>query len=77
MKMQFNSKKRLIIFVPLLFIGLTITPIIVHINAELEESQSNIETMTFFQEFSKPYIEEDGEYINLNVKEANSWTKRS
>ena len=77
MKMNNNIKKRFAIAIIILFIGLTITPGIVHTLADAGESQISNETITFFQEFSHPLIEDDEEYISVKVKEADSWTVKA
>ncbi len=67
-------KKKITIGIIVLFIGATIMPNIIHTSANELKMKENTEIIVFFQEFSTPSIEHDGDQIIVNVKESNSFT---
>ncbi len=69
-----KCRKKIVFGMIILFIGLGVSPGIIHTVAEnIEEMQYDGEMITFFQNFSPPVLTEDGEYIKVNVQEANSF----
>jgi len=60
----------------LLTIGLIIAPTITQTIAKEEQTQTkNYETITIVQSFTKPTIQENNEYLTIQIKEAESQTK--
>lgn len=76
MKKKNSVKKKFVFEIIVLLVSLVIVPSIVHTAAVQGKSQSSSRTITFFQEFSSPIIEEDEEYVKIYVNEAESCVTR-
>ena len=59
----------------ILFIGLAVSPGIIHTAAaNVEKSQPSSEIITFIQDFSTPIIIENEQYVRINLEETNSFS---
>ena len=70
-----RCRQKIIFGIIILFIGLAVSPGIIHTASEnVEKIQSNCETITFFQDFSAPITIENEQYLRINVEETNSFS---
>jgi len=65
-------KKKIVFGSIVIFIGLLIAPNTILVTAE-EQQTEHIENINFAQRFSDPAIEHNGNYVNVNVEETNSY----
>ncbi|MEA3458426.1 MAG: C25 family peptidase propeptide domain-containing protein, partial [Candidatus Thermoplasmatota archaeon] len=66
-------RKKIILQILILVIGLAIAPTITSTLAEhVENNQYDIKTITFSKHFSSPIIDENEEYTKINMQEENS-----
>ena len=69
-----RCRQKIIFGIIVLFIGLAVSPGIIHTAAEnVEKIQSGSETITFFQDFSEPMVTKNEQYVKVNVQETNSF----
>ena len=68
---RFRNKQVFVIII--LFIGTGIVPGVISLTVNEESIQSKVHTFEFFQEFSSPIIEEDGEYVHVVIEGINSF----
>ena len=72
---KIKCRQKIIFVIIVLFIGIAISPGIIHTTAKnVEKTTSNCETITFFQDFSAPITIENEQYLRINVEETNSFT---
>lgn len=70
-----RCRQKIIFGIIVLFIGLAVSPGIIHTTAEnVEKAQFNCETITFLQNFSAPITIENEQYIRIIVEETNSFS---
>lgn len=65
-------KKKIVFGSIIIFIGLLIAPNTILVTAE-EQQTEHIDNINFVQRFSNPTTENNGNYININVEETNSY----
>jgi hypothetical protein len=71
MKNKIRIRKKIALGSLMIFIGLIIAPNIPTISAD-EQQVNDIESINYVQRFSNPTIQHFGDFININVEEANS-----
>ena len=70
-----RCRQKIIFGIIVLFLGLAISPGIILTSAEnIENAQSNLETITFHQDFSTPIQINNEQYVRINVEETNSFS---
>jgi len=70
-----RCRQKIIFGIIILFIGLAVSPGIIHTAAgSVEKSQPNSKIITFIQDFSTPIIIENEQYVRINIEETNSFS---
>jgi hypothetical protein len=66
-------KKQITFGIIIIFIGIAFAPNIIQSSAIEQKTNYNIDIVTFTQKFSYPTIDQDIDYVKINVKETNSF----
>jgi len=75
MAIRNRCRQKIIFGIIVLFIGLAVSPGIIHTTAEnVEKAQSNCETITLLKDFSAPITIENEQFVRISVEETNSFS---
>ena len=69
-----RCRKKIVFGIIIIFLGLSISPGIMHtVAVNIEKIKSNIGKITFLQDFSSPTVTQNGQFVRIDVEETNSF----